>query len=75
MAIQKIKDNIYYVGTIDWHRRLFDALIPLPDGTSYNAYLVKGSEKTALIDTADPAREREFLSNLKAAGAERIDYA
>jgi flavorubredoxin len=74
MAVQKIKDNIYYVGTIDWHRRLFDALIPLPDGTSYNAYLVKGSEKTALIDTADPAREREFLSNLKAAGAERIDY-
>jgi flavorubredoxin len=74
MAARKIKDNVYYVGAIDWHRRLFDALIPLPDGTSYNAYLIKGSEKTALIDTVDPAKEHEFMANLEAAGADRIDY-
>ena len=49
MKPRKIKDGIYWVGAIDWDRRLFDDLIPLPDGTSYNAYLIQGSEKTALI--------------------------
>jgi len=52
------------MGAIDWDRRLFDELIPLPDGTSYNAYLVRGSNKTALIDTADPAKSSEILKQL-----------
>jgi flavorubredoxin len=52
------------MGAIDWDRRLFDELIPLPDGTSYNAYLVRASEKTALIDTADPAKKEELLEQL-----------
>jgi flavorubredoxin len=74
MAARKIKENVYYVGAIDWHRRLFDSLIPLPDGTSYNSYLVKGSEKTALIDTVDETRQHELLANLEDAGVETIDY-
>ena len=37
---RKIKDDIYSVGVIDWHRKLFDELIPLPDGTSYNSCLL-----------------------------------
>ena len=74
MAARKIKENVYYVGAIDWHRRLFDALIPLPDGTSYNSYLVKGSEKTALIDTVDESLKHELLANLEDAGVEKIDY-
>ncbi len=53
-CLRSIAPNIFFVGAIDWNRRLFDSLIPLPDGTSYNAYLVKGTEKTALIDTVDP---------------------
>jgi len=53
MKPRKLKDNIYWVGAVDWDRQLFDNLIPLPDGTSYNAYLIRGSEKTALIDTVD----------------------
>jgi flavorubredoxin len=68
----EIKPNIFSVGSIDWDRRLFDELIPLPDGTSYNAYIIKGSEKTALIDTVDPAKEQELAENLK--GIEKIDY-
>ena len=55
MKARHIKPNVYWVGAIDWDRRLFDALIPLPDGTSYNAYLVQGSQKVALIDTVDPS--------------------
>ena len=55
MQARKIKEGIYSVGAVDWDSRMFDNLIPLPDGTSYNAFLVQGSEKTALIDTVDAA--------------------
>ncbi len=55
MRARQIKPGVHWVGAVDWDRRLFDALIPLPDGTSYNSYLVQGSEKVALIDTVDPA--------------------
>ena len=70
----EIKPNVYSVGAIDWDRRLFDELIPLPDGTSYNAYLIKGSEKTALLDTVDPKKTHVLLENLASMGVERIDY-
>ncbi len=71
---KQLKPNIYSVGAIDWDRRLFDELIPLPDGTSYNAYLVKGREKTALIDTVDPTMTEVLTKNLKLLGIEDIDY-
>ncbi|MGD0551397.1 MAG: FprA family A-type flavoprotein [Sedimentisphaerales bacterium] len=70
----EIKPNVYAVGAIDWDRRLFDELIPLPDGTSYNAYLIKGSQKIALLDTVDPHKTHVLLDNLVKAGVERIDY-
>jgi len=70
----EIKPNVYSVGAVDWDRRLFDELIPLPDGTSYNAYLIKGSEKTALLDTVDPKKTHVLLENLVSTGVERIDY-
>ncbi len=59
------------MGAIDWDRRLFDELIPLPDGTSYNAYLVRGSDRTALIDAVDPAKRDVLLAQLDE--VERID--
>ncbi|MBC7333339.1 MAG: FprA family A-type flavoprotein [Actinobacteria bacterium] len=74
MAIEKIKENIYYVGAQDFERRIFDELIPLPDGTSYNSYLVKGSEKIALIDTVDPTKRDVLINNLKELNIERLDY-
>ena len=37
---RKIKEDLFFLNSTDWNRRLFDALIPLPDGTSYNAYLI-----------------------------------
>jgi flavorubredoxin len=54
MKPREIVANVHLIGAVDWDRRLFDALIPLPHGTSYNAYFVQGSEKNALIDTVDP---------------------
>jgi flavorubredoxin len=74
MKPREIRKDIYCVGAIDWDRRLFDSLIPLPDGTSYNAYLIKGSQKTALIDTVDPPMKDVLLDNLDQLGIERIDY-
>ncbi len=72
--MKQVKPNIYSVGAIDWDRRLFDELIPLPDGTSYNAYVVRGSEKTALLDTVDPEMTEVLLGNLVSAGVDRLDY-
>ncbi|MGA2916129.1 MAG: FprA family A-type flavoprotein [Sedimentisphaerales bacterium] len=72
--MRQVKPDIFEVGAIDWDRRLFDELIPLPDGTSYNAYLIKGSEKTALIDTVDPTKTETLIINLAEAGIEKIDY-
>ncbi|MEI8002745.1 MAG: FprA family A-type flavoprotein [Methanothrix sp.] len=69
-----IKPGVKWVGAIDWDRRLFDALIPLPDGTSYNSYLIQGSEKTALIDAVDESMAHVLLGNLRALGVKRIDY-
>ncbi len=74
MGAQRIKDRIFSVGSRDWDRRLFDELIPLPDGTSYNSYLIRGSEKTALIDTVDPPKTEELISTLKKLNVTKIDY-
>jgi len=74
MKPRKIKAGIYWVGAVDWDRRLFDELIPLPDGTSYNSYLIKGNEKTALIDTVDPTMTGALIDNLKQLDIKNIDY-
>jgi flavorubredoxin len=74
MKAREIKRGIYWVGAIDWDRRLFDELIPLPDGTSYNSYLIKGSEKTALIDAVDPTMEHVLMTRLDDLAIKQIDY-
>jgi flavorubredoxin len=71
--VREIKEDIFAVGAIDWDRRLFDELIPLPDGTSYNAYVIKGKEKNVLIDAVDPTKEEELIANLKFLNL-NIDY-
>lgn len=72
MKPRKIKEGIFFAGAIDWDRRLFDALIPLPDGTSYNSFLVTGSEKTALIDTVDPSMASKLFAYFE--DVKRLDY-
>jgi flavorubredoxin len=67
-----IKDRIFLLGAVDWSRRLFDSLIPLPDGTTYNAYLISGSEKTALLDSVDPPMADVLLAQLS--DVPKIDY-
>ena len=72
MNARPITPSITLMGAVDWDRRLFDSLIPLPEGTSYNAYLVRGSEKTALLDTVDPAKVDVLMAQLDA--VDRLDY-
>ncbi len=74
MAVIKIKPGVFWVGSMDWDRKIFDELVGLPDGTSYNAFIVKGSEKIALIDSVDPSKEHELLDNLSELGIEYINY-
>jgi len=74
MVARGVRADVYSVGAIDWDRRLFDEVIPLPDGTSYNSYLIRGSEKTALIDAVDPTKEHELVGNLNKLGVKNIDY-
>ena len=73
--IAKMSEGVYWVGVKDWNRRLFDALIPLPKGTSYNAYLIIGESKKALIDTVNPGFEKEFEEKIrKIVDPSEIDY-
>lgn len=66
---------VYWVGAKDWARRVFDALIPLPQGTSYNAYLVVGAKATALIDTVNPGFEEDLWQKVAAViDPQKLDY-
>lgn len=74
MKFREIKNNVFYCGLNDRDRRIFDELIPLEHGTTYNSYLVKGSEKTAIIDTMYPPKSDEYLKNLDENGVTHVDY-
>jgi flavorubredoxin len=73
--VPEIARDVFWVGAKDWSRRMFDALVPLTQGTSYNSYLVKGKEKTALIDTINPGFEEEFNDKINlVSNLEKLDY-
>ena len=74
MPYLTIGENLFEVGAIHPDRILFDCLMPTPHGTTYNAYLIVGREKTALIDTVDPEKTSVLLSNLADAGVTHLDY-
>ena len=71
--MQKINNNVIYLGQNDEHRDFFDELLPLEHGTSYNSYLIKGSEKNALIDGMYLKKADEYLNELDELGL-KIDY-
>jgi len=74
-TVNELMPGVYWVGVEDWNRRIFDALIPLPMGTSYNAYLIVGKEKIALVDTVQNNFADEMLQKIwKVVDPEKIDY-
>lgn len=60
----KLKEDLYWIGTVDHDLREFDVVLNTPWGTTYNSYLVIGSEKTAIIDTVKHTKIEEYLKQL-----------
>ncbi len=73
MISREMKKGVYGLIMHDWSRKLFDELIPLPDGTTYNAYFIR-DEKNVLVDTADPVKTDKLLEGLKDLKVDRLDY-
>ena len=70
MSIRKITDDLLFVGASDRRLALFESAYPVPEGVSYNAYLLR-DEKNVLFDTVDKAVADTFLT----ATAEALDGA
>ena len=72
--MKEITTNIYYVGVNDRNKTLFEGLWPLPNGVSYNSYLIV-DEKVCLIDTVEVDFFVQYLENIHEVIGERpIDY-
>ena len=72
--MQKITDQIYYVGVNDRNKNLFEGLWPLPDGVSYNSYLIV-DDKVCLIDTVEVDFFMPFIKNIQETiGNRPVDY-
>jgi len=70
-----MKDGVYWVGVRDPELRIFDLVMTTDVGTSYNAYLIKGSSKTALIEVCEDKFFDEYLEKVRSlVSLESIDY-
>ena len=65
MKALEVKKDIYWVGALDPKLRIFDIIMYTPFGTTYNSYVVKGSEKTAVFETVKEKFFDEYLERLK----------
>lgn len=68
MKSLEIKNNLYWVGALDPNLRVFDIIMHTPYGTSYNSYVLKGSEKTAIFETVKSEFFDEYLKRLNHLG-------
>ena len=74
MKDTSISDEIIYIGADDKTIDLFESQYVVPNGISYNSYLIK-DEKNVVMDTIDKRKTDEWLSNLeKALAGEKPDY-
>ena len=71
---RKINNDLHYVGASDRKLALFENVYPIPNGVSYNSYLLM-DEKTVLLDTADAAVAEQFFENIAhVLGGRPLDY-
>ncbi len=69
-----ISEDIFYIGADDKEIDLFESQYIVPNGISYNSYLIK-DEKNVIMDTIDKRKTEEWLQNLeKALAGEKPDY-
>ena len=72
--MKEISSNVFYVGVNDRNKALFEGLWPLPNGVSYNSYLIK-DEKVCLIDTVEIDFFVQFIEHLHDVLGDRpVDY-
>jgi len=62
--VRKIKEDLLWIGASDRRLALFENVYPIPDGVSYNSYLLL-DEKTVLLDTVDSSVREQFCENLQ----------
>lgn len=76
MNSTEIKKDIHWIGALDPDLRIFDIIMYTPYGTTYNSYVIKGSEKTVIFETVKEKYYDQFLSRLNSANVnlEDIDY-
>lgn len=76
MKSLKVKNDVYWVGALDPDLRIFDIIMYTPYGTTYNSYVVKGSEKVALFETVKVTFFDDYLAKLKELDIDitKIDY-
>ena len=73
-CFRKVTDDLYWVGGSDRRLELFENIFPIPNGVSYNSYLLM-DEKTVLFDTVDASIGRQFLENVEAVlDGRTLDY-
>ncbi|MBR6127156.1 FprA family A-type flavoprotein [bacterium] len=71
---RKITDDLFYIGCSDRRLSLFESAYPIPNGISYNSFLLK-DEKTVLFDTVDKACSEQFFENVTAVlDGQNLDY-
>ncbi len=72
--VRKLDENLYWVGVNDRRTALFENIHPIPEGISYNSYLLL-DEKTVLLDTVDSSVCNNFIDNIKhVLGDRKLDY-
>ena len=73
-CVKKMTDDLYWVGGSDRRLALFENVYPIPNGVSYNAYLLL-DEKTVLLDTVDRSIADLFFENVAhVLNGRKLDY-
>jgi len=75
METLKLKEDLFWIGILDPDLRIFDIVMETKYGTSYNSYILKGSEKTAIFETAKLKFFDTYLKKLEQLiNIQKIDY-
>ncbi|MEG0912500.1 MAG: FprA family A-type flavoprotein [Oscillospiraceae bacterium] len=75
MTVMELKNGVFWNGVLDPNLRVFDIIMQTEFGTTYNSYTVKGSEKTALVETAKLKFYDEYKRSVESiTPIDKIDY-
>lgn len=65
MKTKKLTESLYWIGNLDPDLKIFDIVMQTEYGTSYNSYLLKGSKKTAIFETAKVQFFDKYISKIQ----------